>query len=493
VKKLVLLFALVLVGLATAAASPRAGASGVTAPVLTATPVSDTEIDLSWTDAGTEDSYTVREGSVSIASLSADTLAYSVTGLTPDTAYDFAVWAKSGAKWFKSDVVTASTLSASPSPTPSPSESPSPSPSPSPSESPSPSPSESPSASPSPSCSGVVIPAGADTIQPAIDANPSGTTFCLDGTYTTSSAISPSANDAFLGTGAATTNVEKTGTGNAVFAGGVGVLYDGIGIGPSDSDGIRPGSSSTIQNVRIHDAANCGVNATTNFLTVQDSEIDHNGTDPLGGAADCGLKIHGANGVDVGHDNVVDRNYVHDNGHNGVWTDCDAYHNTVSNNVVADNGSMGLDEETSYENTWTGNTVSGNGFDTSWPAAQSLDSIGSSWTDNVFSGNWGAFKVWKDKRGTVATPAPGTGCADATLSGYIPSGITFSNNRMTTAQRGGIAQSTSPDSATFDYNCWTVDTLGAANWILPADTTSTWTQWQAAGQDPNGVHQLAPC
>jgi hypothetical protein len=99
-----------------------------------------------------------------------------------------------------------------PSPSPSPSLSPSPSPSASPSPSvsstpsPSVSPTPSPSASPTPSsCAGVTV-TPADDLQAKINANPAGTTFCLQaGTHriTASSGLTPLAGDVFTGVGTA--------------------------------------------------------------------------------------------------------------------------------------------------------------------------------------------------------------------------------------------------------------------------------------------------
>ena len=597
----------------------------VVAPVLSGQVVSSTEVDLSWTDAGTEDSYAVRQGNATIATLPADTLSYPVTGLSPNTTYSFEVWAKSGAKNFKSNTVTVTTLSGGSAPTvtgftptsgavgtgvtvngtgftgatavkfngtsatftvtsstaistsvPSGASDGTISVT---------TPNGTGTSSSSfnvlfpptvtsftptsgivgdpvtltgtnftgatavkfngttatftvnsatsistnvpsgattgtisvttpdgtgtsstnftvsggSSCQGVSITAGADTIQAAVDANPTGTTFCLNGTYTLTASVSPKANDSFIGTGTATTSVSSSGA-VATFTGGTGVTYDSFSVGPSGSDAMKPGSSSTIQNMRIHDAQHCGITSTGNFMTIQNNEVDHNGLDAAGGSADCGIKVHGNVGVDTGHDNLITNNNVHDNHHNGIWTDCDAYNNTISNNTVTNNGNLGLDEETSYGNVWTGNTLTGNGFTESWQAAQSLDSLNSTWTDNVFSNNWGAMKVWQDSRATLTTPQTLLGCADTNNTGYIPGGITFGTsghgNKISTigqTGRSGIAQSTPVGSAAFDYNCWQVATLNATNWILPSDTTSTWTQWQTAGKDLHGTHQTASC
>jgi hypothetical protein len=86
-----------------------------------------------------------------------------------------------------------------------------------------PSPTGTPSSFPSVSadCSGITIPAGAN-IQSVIDDNPSGTTFCLSGTYSASS-LAPKANDVFMGG-----KLVGNGAGHAFSSSVTGVTLDGV-------------------------------------------------------------------------------------------------------------------------------------------------------------------------------------------------------------------------------------------------------------------------
>jgi parallel beta-helix repeat protein len=280
-----------------------------------------------------------------------------------------------------------------------------------------------------------------------------------------------------------------------VFSGGNHVTYNNLGIGPSHGDGIRPGSGSTITNSTIHGNPKCGIKTIGNSLTITNNEIAHNGstsTNPISQA--CGVKLMGTKGSDSGAYSTVSGNVVHDNVHTALWIDCDGHDNVFSNNTVYGNTGVALDAETSYHNTFRGNTVYGNGFGFTDPAVSILDSIGIVVTNNTLSHNYRGVRVWATRRSSVSSPRPGLGCADTSMTGYVPSGISVTGNRFTTEQRIGFAPNrVKVSAASFDSNCYTVGQLSDTNWQLPADQTSTWKQWQSAGKDPHGVVKTTSC
>jgi hypothetical protein len=338
-------------------------------------------------------------------------------------------------------------------------------------------------------CAGIILAPGAN-IQNAVDSHAAGTTFCLAGNYATASPITPKDGDQFIGT--TTTNISSSGSG--VFSAGKSVTYENIGIGPSQGDGLRPGSRSIVQDSIIHDNSNCGITTVGNSLVIVNNEITRNGLTPTSPSQACGVKIRGMQGSDTGAYSTISGNVVHDNGHNALWVDCDGHDNVFSNNLIYANSGIALDEETSYHNTFTANTVHDNGFGMSLAAVSILDSTGGIYTGNTLTNNYAGVRVWADKRATVASPKTGMGCANASMTGYIPSGITVTANVFKTEQRVGFGLSVvKATAATFDSNCYTVAQLTDTNWQLPGTTKATWTQWRSAGEDPNGAEKTVTC
>lgn len=346
------------------------------------------------------------------------------------------------------------------------------------------------------SCTGVQLQPGAQ-LQDSINANGTGTTFCLaDGSYTTTAPIIPKDGDRFIGvyTDSTQPNIANTGSGG-VFSAGSNNLYQDLGIGPSNNTGLNAGTGSTITGNRIHDNQMCGIETAANYLAITSNEIGpNNGTLANKGDA-CGVKLHGFLGSDSGAYNTVTNNTVHDNTGHGLWVDCDGHDNTFSGNSVYNNAGAGLSDETSYNNTFTNNDVHDNGFGWSKYALNILDSIGANVSGNKFTNNYKGVNIWQDSRATLKSPQSGLGCADVTHTGYYPSGITITSNTFPTPQRSGFAPSglVPPSAASFDYNCWTVARLSDTNWRISGDSTASWSQWLGTGADPHGREQTAPC
>ena len=345
-------------------------------------------------------------------------------------------------------------------------------------------------------CTGVHLHPGA-SIQNAIRSRPGGTTFCLaDGKYTTNVVLTPKNGDRFIGVyrDGSRPNVASTGAGG-VFKGGKNVVIRGLGIGPSASSGVAPGTGSTIRNDRIHGNRMCGIATAANHLTIIGNEIDHNGTLSNQGRACSGaVNLHGVQEKDAGAYNVVSSNTIHDNAGHGLHVDCDGHDNTFSGNRVFRNAGVALLDETSYHDRFAKNVIHHNGFGWSLYAIGIVDSIGTTVSGNTVTHNYRAVNLWADRRANLRTPKIGLGCADVRLTGYHPSNITVSRNRFSLPQRAGFAPSGAVplSAAQFDYNCWGGAVAGT-NWRLPSDATATWVQWRGAGQDRHGRTQRLPC
>lgn len=87
-------------------------ARALVAPVLSVGTVTQTSVDLSWTDGGNEQSYRVYKNSALLATLGANVLTYRAINLTPNTPYVFQVGAKKGNTELKSNTQSVTTLPA---------------------------------------------------------------------------------------------------------------------------------------------------------------------------------------------------------------------------------------------------------------------------------------------------------------------------------------------------------------------------------------------
>ena len=343
-------------------------------------------------------------------------------------------------------------------------------------------------------CRGLQLTPGQD-LPAVVSAAAQGTTFCLaDGEYTLGTSIQPKDEDRFVGvyTDGTPPNISNVGLG-PVFSGGQRTYYEGLGIGPSSGIGLSPGSGSTVIGNYIHDNEVSGIETVGNHLTIKGNEVGpHNGIVANAGIDASGIKLHGYFGADSGAYNYVIGNVVHDNVGYGLWSDCDSHDNKFYSNIVYGNAGVGLDDETSYNNTWSANDVHDNGFAWAAPAVSIRDTIGSRLIDNVFRGNHAGVALTMDKRATLFGPSPGLGCADRTLTGYIPSGILVSDNRFIATTPSGFAYQGAPAPA-FSGNCWSVPSLTGAYWQLPGRPNASWEDWRADGLDVDGRVQTMRC
>jgi hypothetical protein len=86
------------------------------APVLSAGTITDTSVQLNWTDAGDEQSYNIYKNSVLLVKRGANTLTYTATGLIANTTYSFRVDAKKGGTTVQSNTLPVTTTGGGGSP-----------------------------------------------------------------------------------------------------------------------------------------------------------------------------------------------------------------------------------------------------------------------------------------------------------------------------------------------------------------------------------------
>ncbi|MGZ8594590.1 MAG: right-handed parallel beta-helix repeat-containing protein [Actinomycetota bacterium] len=185
-------------------------------------------------------------------------------------------------------------------------------------------------------CVGVGVPSGGN-IQAAIDAHPTGTTFCLSGTYQITRTITPHTGDVLRGPAFLFGNgrvEEGISTDKAR-----GVVIDGLDISGFALRAVRCGEDAVIQSSNLHDngrnGIGCGLNG-SGGLVISGNHIFDNGDPAFTGGGSGGIKIAGADGALI-EDNLIERNIG-----NGVWCDVDCGAITIRNNVVRGSTRKGI-------------------------------------------------------------------------------------------------------------------------------------------------------
>ncbi len=211
-------------------------------------------------------------------------------------------------------------------------------------------------------CNGTDVPSGSD-LQQMIDQHATSTIFCLaEGTYRVSSALRPSEGMQLIGAGIEKTYLEGTGARIIVDAkGAADVLIAHMDISgargnlacrPSCGSGFRGGPNNSVTFVRLHDNVNHGIGGSEQGLVVENSILDHNGSQPFTGCCAGGIK--GGIGFTI-RDSKVFANIG-----NGIWCDsgCPGGLEAIGNSIF-DNTRSGI----RYEVSQGGATVSGNTID----------------------------------------------------------------------------------------------------------------------------------
>lgn len=308
-------------------------ARALVAPVLSGTVLSDTSVRLDWTDAGDEQKYFVYRDNVKIATLNANVLTFTNTGLTPNTTYAYKIGAKKGGTELQSNTVPLTTTGGPP-PT---------------------------------GCQGLTVPLGSD-LRTVIAANGPGTTYCLQaGTYTVletadNSELRMETGDVVWGAGQGVTVIDAADSRTNIVGGAGGIAhtytfrdltlgYSGAHVDPSCTTPGGCGNAFTsgkvtLLNMRCHDMGTLCINISVVSLLADNVECDRNGWFSFqGDKASCFKAGSGAIPEPV---NITVRNSnIHDNYGVGVWFDfcssngfgCMAL---VEDNQIVNNASAGI-------------------------------------------------------------------------------------------------------------------------------------------------------
>jgi len=393
------LIALAIATLCVFAAVAFAAAASAASPVLSTSNITSTSVQLNWTDMSDEVSYTPRmtaPTSVTLATLPANTLTFTATGLSPSTQYSFIVYGnKSHGAPYISNTVTVTTLSGGPTTTTTPptttTQPPTTTPPPT-TTTPPPTTTTPPpttttppptTTTPPPTCVGTNVSPGA-ALKAAVDVAPAGTTFCLaSGVYTISATTTLQDGDKLIGAGPAATSIEGNGTVQNMFDGASGGTFEVRNLSVSGAVGdvnatcspdcgrafIGDGDKWTFDNIRCHDNQNQCLGSGAADVYFLNSECDHNGNAAFAAATNrstsCIKRVRG------GTSNIITEvrnSYIHDNVWTGVWFDFYEGVAILDGNTLVNNGKSGIQYEVSggfnaRDNvTVTGNTITGNGL-----------------------------------------------------------------------------------------------------------------------------------
>lgn len=368
-------------------------------------------------------------------------------------------------------------------------------------------------------CSGVSV-APTTNLQTVIDANGTGVTFCLQtGTFNLSVGAVPKNGDIFWGTagtvldGGGTTNRAITGTGTE--AGEHDVTVKFIKFQNFDEVAVQAGWRWTITDNeftlnliavnlntdavfnrnQVHHNTQYGIVGGGDRVHIEDNDVYINNTGNYCGGT-ClgdagGSKIVGSTAGAV--DLLWLNNRVWDNIGMGIWSDGNV-RGRVERNLVYDNTEGGIFWEISWDVVILDNVVRNN----------AAESIGLScwWGSNIHvntSTNVEIFHNIVD----ASNGANGICAVSANRMNGLPypDAVANLNVHHNTIAMTGVAYTgmvVDPAVAAgtvnnaFTHNRYRVSDVNGTFWVWPGATDpATWAQWQAAGQDLQGVRTLS--
>ncbi len=373
---------------------------------------------------------------------------------------------------------------------------------------------------PSAGCSGGIAVAVGASLQSAIDANPSGATFCLKAGTHKRLSVTAKTGQTFVCEAGAVLDGEnvagvafKSSGGNpdrvtikgchltrynpgaqagVVMAGGHnpadrtdGWLLEDVEISYSNSGtGLVLGDHLVCRRCNLHHNDVQNVAGQGRGILIEDSELAYGNYRKLN---DWGFSGGGSKFV-LTDSLVVRRTYAHHNHGPGLWTDIDNIHVTYENNRIEDNAGPGIYHEISYSARICGNTIKRNGFGFTgwvWGAGIQISASGGSGNEqieicnNVLEGNRMDIMAAQQNRGSGAY-----GPHDV-RNLWVHDNTILSRN----GAQSGAAQDNGADLSTrnirFDRNTYRANHPRPFGW---ANGARTWTDWRGFGHDQAGSY-----
>lgn len=272
------------------------------------------------------------------------------------------------------------------------------------------------------------------TLQPGddpgavINGSPPGTTFVFSPGIYLGLEVSPRPNDVFVGEPGAILEGEDTAAfafaaqdpelpvrgvtirgliirnyatplqlGTVGGGGAVGWVIEGNEISHSRGAAIEIATKMVIRDNYLHDNGQLGIHggSPTSGVLIQGNEIAFNNPDDL---HDMAWEAGGVKVVET-RDLIIRRNFVHDNGGPGLWTDRDNVGSVFEDNTLIDNDGPGILHEISYSALIRNNVVGGNAHVFFLGGILVLSSADVEVYGNELSGNDGGIAAINDDRG----------------------------------------------------------------------------------------------
>jgi hypothetical protein len=260
-----------------------------------------------------------------------------------------------------------------------------------------------------------------DSIQRAATASPTGTRFCLSGTFTINAPIVPKDGQSFVGpaTIAAASGAEtafELKPGSTETANASNVTIENLEIRGFALNGIECWTGTIIRNSNIHHNARngigCGLDGSGGVLIVGNS-VHHNGTPTQAGKGAAGMKFGNVNGVTI-RGNLVEANIG-----NGIWCDMGCRSFTVDGNTVRGSTRKGIMYEISYGPALIVNNIvkTNNCSPVYWPNPNPACPIG--------DGKYGPQSIGAPGGGIAANSSKYVTIRGNTLGGNMSSGISL--------------------------------------------------------------------
>jgi parallel beta-helix repeat protein len=363
-------------------------------------------------------------------------------------------------------------------------------------------------AAPTPStCTGVPVGSGA-SVQGAINSSPAGTTFCISGSHSITTAIFPLSGDRLIGTpgavidggNVATVGIDGNNANNVTVSGlviqhinnasqisavgrnneGSGWTIEGNEVAFNATEGIFVGAYATVRMNHVHDNGQLGISGyESDNAIVAGNEVDHNGAPQYVTFEGGGIKLYKGTNVTVSNNNV------HDNDGSGIWLDTDVVNsmvtaNTLTNNADAIYDDYGIEIEITCNVTVSNNTITGTASEGRAIMVSSSHDI--TVTGNVMSGTHNGITLWQDTSRTTQAICGAPSINNDKVTSNVE---TLSSGSGYTTGVYLYIGNTAPTGVVFSGNTYHTPDCGTGHWqwFTTTNTNQSFSSWRGIPED----------
>jgi hypothetical protein len=240
--------------------------------------------------------------------------------------------------------------------------------------------------------------------------------------------------------------------------------------------------SATMVANHVHDNGALGLAGHNGGLVVRGNEVDHNNW------ADYwwGWQAGGEKWVRTTDMRVSDE-YVHDNNGNGVWFDIDNVRPILERSLIVDNRHSGIEFEISYDGTFRDNVIAGNGSVGLDAGIYVRNSVGATVYRNVVTDNHNGIVMERDP---LKEDTGRYGPYDLARNQVYGNAVTMTRGFSGLRSSAGDPSYWSSKGNEFEGNEWRLDHLDAPRFMWRENRLMTGERWRQLGQDPTGTFAL---